>query len=200
MSIPAAILPIIAAALNLEALDAAQKAYSTFSLKQEKAGSIVSISTNNPGAHLSGLAMRTTPQRQRGRLKEAGNTDSVVLGFYLDKGIFTRWRFIGSTGPDKLEFGPQGHIISKQSGGVVDFGVDDARDVFRFTNKIDVAKCSEKHGFQCHPLNHLQRVVIRNFGPKDIIDLQGKIYKSTDVQNGILPGVPADRLRVEVIR
>jgi hypothetical protein len=83
---------------------------------------------------------------------------------------------------------------------VVDFRRDVAKDVFTFTNRIDVAKCSEKHGFQCHPLNHLQRVVIKNFGREDEINLQGKIYRFTDVNNGTLPGVPVDRLRVELSR
>jgi hypothetical protein len=190
---------VLAASLNLDALDATQKAYSSFTLETGRWGSTVKISTNNPGAHLSGLVMRTTPQRHRSAMREAGDTRAVVLGFLLDRGIFTRWRFMGSTGPDALTFGPQGHIISKQLGGVVDFRPDAARDVFTFTNKIDVAKCSEKHGIQCHPLNHLQRVTIKNFGPEDRINLQGKVYGYGDVKNGVLPGVPPDRLRVELI-
>jgi hypothetical protein len=156
---------------------------------------ILSIKTPDPGAHLTGLTMNTASPRVREQ-----EPRTSVTGFYLDRGIFTRWRFNGSIGPDTLEFGPQGHIISKQSGGVVDFRVDTAPDVFRFTNRIDVAKCSEKHGIQCHPLNHLQRVVINNFGREDTIDLQGKIYKYRDVKNGILPNVPETRLRVNVIK
>ena len=194
-----AVASILAVALNLEALDQAQRAYSSFRLQTGKLGSIVQVSTDNPGSHLSGLVMRTTPQRQRQQKRQAGDVRGIVLGFYLDRGIFTRWRFNGSTGPDKLTFGPQGHIISKQAGGVVDFRPDTARDVFTFTNRIDVAKCSEKHGIQCHPLNHLQKVVIKNFGKEDIIELQGRRYSYNDVTNGVLPGVPADRLRVELM-
>lgn len=195
----AVILPIITAALNWDALDTVQRNYSTFSLDTNRAGSIVKISTNNPGSHLSGLSMTVTQSRQRTALRTAGDTKSIVLGFYLDRGIFTRWRFRGSTGADSLTFGPQGHIISKQSGGVVDFRNDTAPDRFTFMNRIDLAKCSEKHGFQCHPLNHLQRVLIKNFGREDTIDLQGRVYRYSDVRGGLLLGVPADRLRVELI-
>lgn len=159
-----------------------------------QAGSVVlQIQTPAPADHLSGLVMRTA-----GGIKRRNAPRQAVTGYYLDRGIFTRWRFVGSTGPDTLEFGPQGHIISKQSGGVVDFKADSAPDRFTFTNRIDVAKCSEKHGIQCHPLNHLQRVVIKNFGREDVINLQGKIYRFSDVKGGVLPGVPADRLRVEL--
>jgi hypothetical protein len=157
-------------------------------------GVVLQIRTAAPADHLSGLVMRTSGARKR-----QSDPRNAVTGFYLDRGIFTRWRFLGSTGGDTLEFGPQGHIISKQSGGVVDFKADSASDRFTFTNRIDVAKCSEKHGIQCHPLNHLQRVVIRNFGREDVIDLQGKLYRYSDVKGGVLPGVPVDRLRVELI-
>lgn len=156
---------------------------------------VLEIRTSNPGAHLSGLRMTTATPKERTEDKR-----KAVTGYYLDKGIFTRWKFVGSKGPDTLEFGPQGHIISKQSGGIVDFKKDTAIDRFTFTNRIDVAKCSEKHGFQCHPLNHLQRVVIKNFGKEDIVELQGKIYRYDDVKNGLLPGVPADRLRIELMK
>ena len=66
-----------------------------------------------------------------------------------------------------------------------------------FTNKIDVAKCSKEHGIQCHPLNHLQQVTIKNFGKEDEIVLQGRKYGYKDVRNNTLPGVPETRLRVE---
>lgn len=154
-------------------------------------GVVLQVRTSNPGDHLTGLKMTTASPRKR-----ANDPRRAVTGFYLDRGIFTRWRFIGSKGSDTLEFGPQGHIISRQFGGVVDFKRDNAPDTFTFTNRIDVAKCSEKHGFQCHPLNHLQKVVIRNFGPEDKIILQGRVYTFQDVKVDQLPGVPPDRLRV----
>ena len=158
-------------------------------------GVVLQIRTSNPGDHLTGLRMKTASPRKR-----RADSQKAVTGFYLDRGIFTRWRFIGSTGADTLEFGPQGHIISRQFGGVVDFKRDSAPDRFVFTNRIDVAKCSEKHGIVCHPLNHLQRVVIKNFGQEDQIILQGRVYRHSDVQNGQLAGVPVDRLRVELSR
>jgi len=193
------ILPVLTAALNWNALDAVQRNYSTFTLDPNKNGVVIKIQTKTPSSHLSGLVMRTTPQRQREAMRQAGETKAKVLGFYLDRGIYTQWRFIGSTGPDTLTFGPQGVIISKRDGGVVDFGVDKAKDTFRFTNKIDVAKCSEKHGVQCHPLNHLQQVTIKNFGREDVIYLQGRKYGYGEVRNGGLPDVPITRLRVELL-
>jgi hypothetical protein len=188
-----AIAALVAIALNWDAIPAAQQAYTTITTRERRGGTELRISTNDPGSHLTGLKMRTTPQGKRER-----GDGPVVNAFYLDKGIFTGWRFIGGKGSDRLEFGPQGHIISKRSGGVVDFGRDNVRDVFVFTNRIDVAKCSEKHGFPCHPLNHLQRVVIKNMGPEDLIVLQGKRFGAGQVINGALPGVPVDRLRVEL--
>lgn len=185
---------LIAVALNWDAIPAAQRAYTTITTRDRQGGTELRISTSNPGNHLTGLKMRTTPQGKRER-----GDGPVVNAFCLDKGIFTGWRFIGSKGSDRLEFGPQGHIISKHSGGVVDFGRDNVPDIFIFTNRIDVAKCSEKHGVPCHPLNHLQRVVIKNMGPEDLIVLQGEQYQVSQVRGGALPGVPVNRLRVELI-
>lgn len=196
----AAILPILTVALNWSALDATQRVLSTFTLDTGKNGSIVKIQANTPSSHLMGLVMRTTPQPQREKMRAAGEGRAKILGFHLDRGIFTSWSFIGSTGPDTLTFGSQGVIISKRATGSVDFGKDTAPDVFRFTNQIDVAKCSAKHGIQCHPLNHLQQVVIKNFGPEDTIDLQGKKYRYSDVKGGALPDVPIQRLRVELLK
>jgi hypothetical protein len=196
----AAILPIITVALNWSSLNVTQRGSATFTLDTGKNGSIVKIQTNAPSSHLMGLVMRTTPKPQRARMRAAGEVKAKILGFHLDRGIYTSWSFIGSTGPDTLTFGSQGVIISKRATGTVDFGKDNAPDVFRFTNQIDVAKCSAKHGIQCHPLNHLQQVVIKNFGPEDTIDLQGRKYRYSDVKGGALPDVPIQRLRVELLK
>ena len=177
-----AILSILLATLNWNALIPAQRAYSTFTVKQ----GIVRIATSVPTNHLAGLQMKTGKKG--------------VTGFYLDRGIYTSWRFNGSKGSDSLTFGPQGVIISKRDGGIVDFKKDTAKDVFTFTNRIDVAKCSKEHNVQCHPLNHLQQVIIKNFGRQDEIILQGRKYGYKDVRNSALPGVPETRLRVELIR
>jgi hypothetical protein len=174
------LLSVLVAVLNWDALIPAQRAYSTFTVKQ----GIVHIATSSPTNHLAGLKMTTG--------------DKGIKGFYLDKGIYTSWRFNGSKGSDFLTFGSQGVIISKRDGGIVDFKNDNARDVFTFTNRIDVAKCSEKHGIQCHPLNHLQQVTIKNFGREDEIIIQGRKYGYKDVRNGTLLGVPASRLRIEL--
>jgi len=190
MAISQAALALLMAFTNWDAINTAGAS----ALVDRTNGVVLRIQTAAPADHLTGLVMRTAGVQDR---RDQPRTSAT--GFYLDRGIFTRWRFDGSKGPDTLEFGPQGHIISKQSGGVVDFKRDTAPDRFTFTNRIDVAKCSEKHGIVCHPLNHLQRVVIRNFGREDVIDLQGKLYRYSDVKGGALPGVPVDRLRIELI-
>ena len=187
----------LARALNWADLDSRQKQYSKYSIdKAQPNGASVLISTSIPVNHLTGLRMQTTPQRLRASLQNSGKP--VFVHFELNVAIFTRWNFVGSLGQDSLKFGSQGSIITKQTGGIVDFKADSARDVFEFTNTIDVQKCSEKHGFQCHPLNHLQQVTIKNFGEEDLIILQGKRYKYSDVRNdGTLPEVPSSRLKVE---
>lgn len=190
--IPPAVLSLLVAFTNWSAIPTTG---TSARVLREAESVVLQLQTAAPADHLTGLVMRTASPRER-----QANPRQAVTGFYLDRGIFTRWRFDGSKGPDTLEFGPQGHIISKQSGGVVDFKRDTAPDRFTFTNRIDVAKCSEKHGFQCHPLNHLQRVVIKNFGREDTINLQGKIYRYADVKGGVLAGVPVDRLRVELLK
>ncbi|MEN9810610.1 MAG: hypothetical protein RLZZ488_2177 [Pseudomonadota bacterium] len=189
----------IAKALNWANLDAKQKQYSKFKIdKSTPKGESILITTNDPAFHLTGIRMQTTPLRLREELKKSGKP--VFVHFELNVGIFTRWNFAGSLGEDSLKFGTQGHIITKQTGGIVDFRADSAPDVFEFTNTINVQRCSEKHGFQCHPLNHLQQVTIKNFGKEDLIILQGRRYRYNDVRNdGTLPDVPASRLKVEKI-
>ena len=176
-----ALLSVLVATLNWNTLIPAQRAYSTFTVKQ----GIVRIATGSPTNHLLGLVMTTGKKG--------------VTGFFLDRGIYTSWRFNGSNGSDTLTFGSQGVIISNRNGGIVDFKKDTAKDVFTFTNKIDVAKCSKEHGIQCHPLNHLQQVTIKNFGKEDEIVLQSRKYGYKDVRNNALPDVPETRLRVETI-
>ena len=168
---------------------------SVASVQRSPENLVLSIKTPTPTNHLTGLVMQTASVEQRSQTPK----DSVT-GYYLDRGIFTQWKFNGSTGPDTLEFGSQGVIISKRSGGVVDFKKDTAPDVFKFSNVIDVKKCSEKHGIQCHPLNHLQQVTINNFGKEDTIVLQGKSYNYKDVKNGVLSDVPLSRLKVNIIK
>lgn len=200
MSVALAIRGIV----NYERLDPTQRGYTRFfaqvtgrTARADGRGITrlrnVIITTPSPNNHLSGFVMRTDPPIVRNR-----STDSIT-GFTLDRGIYTRWRFIGSKGSDSLTFAPQGVIISKRNGGTINFGVDDVRDTFTFTNTIDVARCSQKHGFQCSPLNHLSKVRIVNFGRQDIINLQGRSYGWGDVRNGALPGVPVDKLSISLI-
>lgn len=194
---------LINQALNFDKVEAEQKAYTT--VKARRIGTvdnksprgvanvrIIDITTTQPDNHLRSFRMKTSSLRERNR-----NTD-VVTGFNLDKGIFTSWHFKGSKGADTLTFGLQGHIFSKRHTGTVDFGVDNARDVFTFTNTINIAKCSAKHGFTCSRYNHLSNVKIRNFGREDILNIQGDIYTYNDILKG-LPGDLASRLSVELI-
>lgn len=172
---------------NIDDLTAKDKETLKFEKGTGEFKNFLKISTNSPLNHTFNLKMSTSRKYQ-------------VDGFYLDVGIYSLWKFIGSKRSDTLYFGPQGVIINKKVGGVVDFGVDSEKDTFVFTNTINVARCSEKHGFTCHPLNHLNNVTINNFGREDLIVLQGKRYRYDDVKNGLLPGVPAERLKVNIIK
>lgn len=116
--------------------------------------------------------------------------------FVFDRGVFSEFVINGSRQSDVIRFGSKGTIISKKRGGVIRFGNDDRRDQFIFQNTIDVEKCSKKHGFRCHPLNHLQKVTIKQFGPEDMVILQGKRYGYRDLRGNGFPGVPLERLKV----
>ena len=188
---------------NLDKLDKAQLDYTSF--KARRIGTfpnnsrkgfgtelIIDIATSKPDNHFRAFTLKTSSVRER--LDEV----DFVTGFYLDKGIFTGWRFRGTRGSDSLEFGQQGHIFSKGTTGIVNFGKDDQKDMFTFANQIDVPKCSEKHSFTCSRYNHLSNVKIINFGREDILNIQGDIYRFADVKNG-LPGDLASRLSVEII-
>jgi hypothetical protein len=162
-------------------------------IKKAPGGVYRTIRTPDPGTHYRSFVMDTTGRSKRLR----DGTD--VIGYYLDSGIFTGWKFNGTRGVDRLIFGSQGHIITKGVGGRVDFGRDNVRDVFKFTNTINVERISAIFGRPISPLNHLAGVTITNFGRKDRIVLQGKSYGLGDVRSdGSLPGVELNRLRVEL--
>ncbi len=149
-------------------------------------GKVLRIKQNRPTDHVMGLKLRT------------GDGVSTIV---LDRGIYSGWTFVGETGSDTLRFGPQGTIISKHRGGVVKFTTREegikGRNKFIFTNTINVARTSEKHGgIPIHVLNHLQQVTIKNFSDGDLVILQGKQYTYTDLRGGAFPGVPSTRLKV----
>lgn len=147
---------------------------------------VLTVTSQAPVNHTMGL-----------KLNNVAGVNKIVL----DRGVYSMWSYQGSkTQNDYFMFGSQGTIINKRNGGVVDFKEDNLADVFEFTNTINVARCSEKHGFKCHPLNHLQQVVIKNFGKEDVVILQGKRYKYSDLKGNGFPGVPETRLKVQRIQ
>ena len=100
-----------------------------------------------------------------------------------------------------LRFGPTGTIINKRRGGVVVFNSKStvpAGSKFVFENKIDVARVQGKHpGVRIHPLNHLQKVLIKGARPGDKAVLQGRTFRLEDAdKSGALDGVPVDRLKI----
>lgn len=143
--------------------------------------------TNNTIDYIGkpGLIMKTSSLADR-----SSKTDAIT-GFQLDNGVFRDWKFIGSKGSDSLSFGSKGTIISNITSGVVNFGRDNARDIFTFTNTVDTTKYDK--------YNHLQKVKIINFGKEDVINLQGKVFGYSDVKNGQLPGVSGERLSIALI-
>ncbi len=159
----------------------------TSGLSITRRGKVLRVKQNRPTDHVMGLRLRT------------GNGVSTIV---LDRGVYSGWTFVGETGSDTLRFGPQGTIISKRRGGVVKFATrgegSKGRNRFIFTNTINVARTSEKHGgIPIHVLNHLQQVTIKNFSDGDVVILQGKQYTYTDLRGGVFPGVPATRLKVD---
>ena len=155
---------------------------------------LTTISTGNPSNNTidymgkPGLIMKTSSLRDRNN-----NTDAIT-GFRLEKGVYRDWKFIGSQGEDSIYFDSQATIISNITSGVVDFGRDNAKDTFTFTNTINV----EKTGHSKY--NHLQKVKIINFGREDEINIQGKIYGYGDVKKGVIGDIPADRLSITLIQ
>ena len=149
------------------------------------------ISTGNPNNNTidymsrPGLIMKTSSVADR-----ESKTDAIT-GFRLEKGVYRDWKFIGSKGEDTIYFGSQATIISNITSGVVNFGRDNAKDTFTFTNTVNTKKYNK--------YNHLQKVKIINFGREDEINIQGKIYGYSDVKKGVIGDIPADRLSIALI-
>lgn len=159
---------------------------------QVPAGQPAYTATMNHRGRLSIRLSRPVDHLMGARFKMGNGVRSIVF----DRGVFSDWLIKGTTGRDVVRFASQGTIINRRRGGTFDMGADRVRDRFIFQNQINVAACSEKHGYPCHPLNHLQQVTIRNFGPEDEVILQGRVYAYRDMRGGGFPGVPIQRLRV----
>lgn len=164
-------------------------------IKQLRNGQLQTIKLRNPVDHYSSFVMETTGKSKR--LRDGSDT----IGFMLDVGIFTNWSFKGTRGVDRLIMGSQAVIVTKGRGGTINFGRDNVRDVFKFTNTINVKRISAIFGRPVSRYNHLAGVTINNFGRRDRIVIQGTAYGLEDVQaDGTLPGIEASRLKVNLQR
>jgi len=159
--------------------------------------SFQSVQVYRQGGKIKVVQDRVTDHVMGLRLQTGDGVQMIIL----DRGVYSDWTFQGRTGKDVLRFGPTGTIINKRRGGVVVFnskGTTPAGSKFVFENKIDVARVQEKHpGVKIHPLNHLQKVIIKGAKPGDQAVLQGKRFRLEDADgSGALSGVPIDRLKV----
>lgn len=149
------------------------------------------ISTGNPINNTidyigrPGLIMKTSS------LADRDSRTDAITGFRLERGVYRDWKFIGSKGEDTIYFGSQATIISNITSGVVNFGRDNAKDTFTFTNTVNTKKYDK--------YNHLQKVKIINFGREDEINIQGKTYGYSDVKNGVIGDIPKERLSISQI-
>jgi hypothetical protein len=139
-------------------------------------------------------SMRTSSLRQR-QAAEAGLIDpaDIVTGFRVNNAMARNWKFKGSKGSDLIDFQANAGAITKRSQSVINFGRDEVRDQFFFTNN------TKTHG----PFNHMQRFVIRNFGKEDVVTLRniGRSFGFDDLVsygNGVMGfrGVDPTKLRV----
>ena len=120
--------------------------------------------------------------------------DDKITGVNVNRAMGAQWRFIGNSQRNKFIFGDQAGAITKRFNSVMDFGKDNVRDTFVFTNT------TQDKG----PFNHMQRYVIKNFGEQDVIKLRniGKTFRADDlIQTGKnrykLPGVDSTKLRID---
>ena len=126
------------------------------------------------------------PVVDRVRVTLKGETNAVTI----DQGMLAQLVVRGTKGADRITLGAQAGTITKRLTSRIQLGKDEVKDVFTFTNT------TASHG----PFNHMQRVVVSEFGKEDVIYLRnrGKRFGYSDVRSdGGLPGVPVTSLRVE---
>jgi hypothetical protein len=126
------------------------------------------------------------PVVDRVRVTLKGETNAVTI----DQGMLAQLVVRGTKGADRITLGAQAGTITKRFTSRIQMGKDTARDVFTFTNT------TASHG----PFNHMQRVVVTEFGREDEIRLAnvGRVIRYDDVQgDGSIPGVPRLSIRVE---
>jgi len=122
-----------------------------------------------------------------------------VAKVVLDHGVYSDWTVQGTKGADELHLAEQATVITKKRGGVFNMGRDAEPDVFRLDNRISYSHCMATHDNQahlCHPLKHLQRVTLTNFGREDVAIIQGKRYGFGDLQGNAFRGIAVEKLRV----
>lgn len=106
----------------------------------------------------------------------------------VNQAMAASWRIKGNKQKNKFVFGDQAGAISKRRDSIINFGNDNRRDTFVFTNTVPGK-----------PFNHMQRFKIKNFGMKDRIVLKniGRSFGFKDIRpDGSLPGVPRTSLQV----
>ncbi len=138
--------------------------------------------------------MQVSSLKQRQAAAEGrANPRDIVTGFRVNNAMARNWIFKGSRGSDLIDFQSQAGAITKRSQSVINFGKDEVRDQFFFTNN------TKTHG----PFNHMQNFVIRDFGLQDRVTLRniGRSFGFNDLVsygNGVMgfSGVDPTKLRV----
>lgn len=138
--------------------------------------------------------MKVSSLKQRQAVAEGrGEARDLVTGFRVNNAMARNWIFKGSKASDLIDFQSAAGAITKRSQSVINFGKDEVRDRFFFTNN------TRTHG----PFNHMQRFVIRNFGREDRVTLRniGRSFGFDDLVsygNGVMGfrGVDPTKLRV----
>ncbi len=125
-----------------------------------------------------------------GRIKV--NLKDEVTGVNFDQMMQASYRISGTKGRDRIVFKDQAGSITKRTRSIINFKEDDAKDKFVFKNRVPGK-----------PFNHMQRMVIKNFGREDVIVLKniGRKFRYGDLQPAgvdewTLPGVPPLSLTV----
>ena len=159
---------------------------SWMSQRTSKNGSRLSLTGNG--------AWAGQPVVARVKIRNRGKGDGIANRVVINRAMAASWSYRGNLDKDNVVFGDQAGAITKRTRSVINFGNDDVRDTFVFSNT------TRTHG----PFNHMQNFVIANWGKQDRVVLRnigGKTFTNKDLQsfgNGVygFRGVPLDKLRI----